>query len=55
MEEFSLKMREKMEIGMPGLTTGMRKYGSEPDELGDFLDEMGKEPGELERPTGMPS
>lgn len=57
MEEFSLKMREKMEIGMPGLTTGMRKYGAEPDELGDFLDEMGREPGEaeLERPTGMPS
>lgn len=44
---------------MPGLTTGMRKYGSEPDELGDFLDEMGREPGELEleleRPTGTPS
>lgn len=39
-------MRENLEIAMPGLTDGVRKYGSEPDELGDFLDDMAREPEE---------
>lgn len=57
MDGFAGKMRGNLEVAMPRLTTGMRKYGSEPDELGDFLDDMGREPGEgeLDRPTDRPS
>lgn len=57
MDGFAGKMREKLEIAMPGLTSEVRKYGAEPDELGNFLDDMAREPidGELDRPTGTPS
>jgi hypothetical protein len=48
MEGFAAKMREGLDQSMPGLTGGMRKHGSEPDELGDFLDDMAREPEELE-------
>jgi hypothetical protein len=48
MDGFAAKMREGLDQTMPGLTGGMRKHGCEPDELGDFLDDMAKEPEELE-------
>jgi hypothetical protein len=48
MEGFASKMREGLDMKMPGLTGGMRKYGKEHDELADLLDDMAMEPEELE-------
>jgi len=33
---------------MPGLTGGIKKHGIEHDELADLLDDMAREPEELE-------
>jgi hypothetical protein len=48
MEGFASKMREGLDNSMPGLTGGIRKHGVEHDQLGDFLDDLAKEPEELE-------
>ena len=48
MEGFASKMREGLDTTMPGLTGGMKKHGIEHDELADLLDDMAREPEELE-------
>jgi hypothetical protein len=48
MEGFASKMREGLDTTMPGLTSGMKKHGIEHDELADLLDDMAREPEELE-------
>lgn len=49
MEGFASKMREGLDTTMPGMTGGMRKHGVEHDELADLLDDMAREPEELEQ------
>ena len=48
MNEFTSKMRETLIIKMPGLTSSVASPPGEMDHLADLLDDMAKEPEELE-------